>query len=71
MAPGRASDSARNGSTLDGELDGRAWSLGVSLGGGGTEQPAVALLREDLALRMVWKKQVVQLVGRRGAPGQV
>jgi hypothetical protein len=50
---------------LDGELNGRAWSLGVSLGGGGTTEPAIALLRKDLALRVVWKEQVVQLVARK------
>jgi len=50
---------------LDDELSGRAWSLGVSLGGGGITQPAVAMLRKDLALRVEWTKQVVQLVARK------
>lgn len=50
---------------LDGQLVGRAWSLGVSLGGGGKSYPAVAPLREDLAIRLVWQKQIVQLVALR------
>lgn len=37
---------------IDGIVAGRAWKMGCSLGAGGRAGPAVAMLRDDLALRV-------------------
>jgi hypothetical protein len=49
---------------IDDQLRGRGWQMGNSLGGGGMNHPAVALLRPDLGIRIVWREQIVQLVMR-------
>ena len=53
---------------LDRKLVGRAWRLGCSLGGGGYDSPAVAMLRDDLALRVDTKMEHLELVRLTG-PG--
>jgi len=50
---------------LDGEIVGRAWSGGCSLGFGGGIGPASAMLRDDLALRVDQSMQNVELVRLR------
>jgi len=49
---------------IDGELRGRGWQMGASIGAGGMDHPAVALIRPDLGIRIVWQEQIVQLVMR-------
>ena len=49
---------------IDGRLRGRGWQMGNSIGGGGMNHPAVALLSPDLGIRIVWQEQIVQLVMR-------
>jgi len=53
---------------LNGEIVGRAWSAGCSLGFGGGFGPAVAMLRDDLALRVDHKRENLELV-RATEPG--